>query len=34
MSKPVNYVHIYLNGPKVKLYVEDIHLSYDFAEYA
>jgi hypothetical protein len=31
MPKPVNYVHIYLNGPNVKLYVEHIHLSYYFA---
>jgi hypothetical protein len=33
MPKPVNYVHIYVNGPNVKLYIEHIHLRYDFAEY-
>jgi len=32
MSKPVNYVHIYLNRSNVKRYVEHIHLTYDFAD--
>jgi hypothetical protein len=33
MSKFVNYVYIYLKRPDVKLYIEHINMSYDFAEY-